>query len=597
MTSSTENSFPVSAVLSKPQRSTWQRLLGYLKPYWRLLLLAGVCLIGVAITEPLFAALMKPLLDRGFSGVRPSYVWLIPLAIVSIFIFRGIFTFSSAYLISKVSNQVLSDLRQEMFNKLLRLPDGFFKNTPTSSLLNRFIVDAGQAIQLTSEVLTTLLRDTLVLMALMGLLFYLSWKLTLIALVLIPLAAWVSRVFSRRLRRINADTLAGNSELTRILLEGIEGQRVIKLYGGYQYENTRFSEINRRLQRFGVRNTIAWAATVPITQIIASIALAVVVAIALSQSGSQTITVGEFAAFITAMLQMLSPLKQLANINGPMQRMLVSAESVFYLLDQAAEQDKATKQLAHTRGDVQFIDVGYQFPGSEQAVLSQINLHVSSGQTVAIVGRSGSGKTTLMSLVPRFAEPHSGMIQLDGINIADLSLDNLRSHIALVSQDVVLFDDTIAANVSYGAHQTPSAQTIEAALASANLLEFVQSLPDGLETRVGENATRLSGGQRQRLAIARALIKDAPILILDEATSALDSESERQVQSSLERLMQGRTTLVIAHRLSTVQHADCIVVMDQGRIVERGSHQQLLEQGGLYASLYSMQFRDVATTE
>lgn len=576
------------------KKELWKRVYGRVLPYWPAVLVGILCLIGVAAVQPLMALMLKPLLDGGFSGDHPEYVWQIPCAIVLIFLVRGVLTFGNQYLMSYVSNKVLLQLRSEMFDRMLRLPDHEFKRAGSSLLLNRFVVDANSVMSLATEVVTVLLRETLIVLSLMAVLFYLSWKLTLISLVAFPLSVLIMRLISRRVRRINRETLAMNGELTKVVSEGIEGQRVVKLFGGYEQENRRFAAISAKLRRFAMRNTMASAAAAPLTQTIAAIALSVVVAVALSQSaeGGQ-ITVGGFAAFVTAMIQMLDPLKRLANIAGPMQRMLVSAESVYRLLDAEEEVDAGTRPLPEpVRGRITFEQLSHTFPGAERPTLDGIDLVVEPGQTVAFIGRSGSGKTTLLSMVPRFVDPSGGRILIDDLPITDLRLDSLRQAISLVSQDVVLFDDTIAANVSYGSRKPPSEAAIREALKNADLLAFVDAMPEGIHTRVGQNAARLSGGQRQRLAIARALMKDAPILILDEATSALDNESERQVQASLERLMKGRTTLVIAHRLSTIQDADVIVVLDAGRIQEKGSHAELLARGGLYASLWQMQFQE-----
>jgi subfamily B ATP-binding cassette protein MsbA len=584
--------------VSNPPRSpdVLLRLAGYLKPYKPALALVMFFLAGVAVTEGLLPALLRPLIDRGFSGHRPDYVWIAPLSIIAIFLVRGVLTFSSSYLLSWISNRVLSDMRQTMFDTLLRLPNRYFKRTPSSLTLNRFIVDANNALALAAEVFTTAVRDSLVVVGLLGWMLYLNWRLTLIAMVVIPVATWVTRMFGSRLRVISRGTQEMNVELTRIVMEGIDGQRVIKLYDGYDYEQTRFETVNQRLRRFAMRNTVAAAATVPVTHLLASVGLAIVVAIALSQSGQHDLSVGGFASFVSAMLMLLAPLKALANLNGPLQRMRVAADSVFAFLGESREMDAGTRSIERARGLVEFRGVGFRYSDADTETLKEVDLVVQPGETVAFVGRSGSGKTTLMNLVPRFINPSSGAILLDGIDLRDLKLASLRRQIAHVSQDVMLFDDTIAANVAYGADRKSTPEAIRQALAAANLLEFVDSLPQRELTLVGENATRLSGGQRQRLAIARALIKDAPILVLDEATSALDNESERQVQESIERLMKGRTTLVIAHRFTTIQNADRIVVLDQGRIVEMGRHDQLLAQGGLYASLYRMQFAELGDT-
>jgi subfamily B ATP-binding cassette protein MsbA len=384
-----------------------------------------------------------------------------------------------------------------------------------------------------------------------------------------------------------------NAELTRVVGEGIDGQRVIKLFDGYEYERGRFGYVNSRLRRFAMRSAVADAAMTPLTQVCIAVSVGGIIAVALGQANAGTLTAGSFAAFMASLAQLFDPIKRLTNLAGRMQRMLVSAESVFTLIDQLPEQETGDRTLPEPiRGHVEFSGVSHRFPDAARDTVGDVSFKVQPGETVALVGRSGSGKTTLVNMLPRFVHPSAGRILVDGIDVRDLTLGSLRSHLSLVSQDVVLFDDTIAVNVGYGALGQASDQQVLDALEAANLHDFVKSLPKGIHTPVGENAARLSGGQRQRLAIARALIKNAPILILDEATSALDNESERQVQASLERLMKGRTTLVIAHRLSTVQNADRIVVLDAGKVVEHGRHEELLAANGLYASLYRMQFRD-----
>jgi subfamily B ATP-binding cassette protein MsbA len=557
------------------------------------LALAILFMAGAAATQPTLAVAMKPLLDEGFSGTKPEYVWQVPLAIIGLITLRGICNFFSDYLLAWVANNVLLGVRADMFEKLLSMPDSEFKKGDTGRLLNRFTVDAGNVTSYATEVLTVLVRESLVVLAMIAVLLYMSWELTLIILVTMPVSVLISRAFIARLRRINRDTVNMNAELTRVVSEGIDGQRVIKLFDGYAFERKRFAYVSGRLRRFDMRAATSDAAMTPITQVVTAIAVAAVIAVALSQANSGTLTVGSFAAFMAALAQIFDPIKRLTKVAARMQKMLVSAESVFTLVDQASEPETGTKTFeGRALGKVEFHNVSHRFADGQTNTLSNVSVTVEPGQTVALVGRSGSGKTTLVNMLPRFVLPTQGEVLIDGCDISSLRLRDLREQLSLVSQDVVLFDDTIAVNVGYGALHEASEQEIRDALRAANLLDFVDALPLGLQTQVGENATRMSGGQRQRLAIARALIKNAPILILDEATSALDNESERQVQASLETLMQGRTTLVIAHRLSTVQNADKIVVMDQGVVVEQGSHQELLAQGGAYASLYQMQFRD-----
>lgn len=546
-----------------------------------------------AATQPALAVIMKPLLDDGFSGNKPYYIWAIPSAVIALMLVRGLCTFSSNYVLAWVANNMLLGIRREMFERLLSLPDSEFRRGDTGRLLNRFTIDAGNVTGLATEVITVIIRETMIVVALLAVLLYMSWQLTLIVLIMLPLSVYVSRIFIKRLRRINRDTINMNAELTRVVGEAIDGQRVIKLFDGYERESGRFQYVNGRLRRFAMRAVSADAAMSPITQFFVGLSVSAVIAVALYQANTKGLTVGSFAAFMAALGQIFDPLKRLTNIAGAMQRMLVSAESVFTLIDYDPEEDKGKHQFKKpVQGRVEFRNVVHRFPDAQSDTISDVSFVAEPGQTVALVGRSGSGKTTLVNMLPRFVSPGSGSVLVDGVPVEECTLRSLRAQLSLVSQDVVLFDGTIADNVGYGALHDASQEEIRKALEAANLLEFVDSLPQGMDTPVGENASTLSGGQRQRLAIARALIKNAPILILDEATSALDSESEHQVQSSLELLMAGRTTLVIAHRLSTVQKADKILVLDAGRIVEQGRHDELLEQNGLYASLYRMQFRD-----
>jgi subfamily B ATP-binding cassette protein MsbA len=575
------------------KNNLWTRIYSRVGIYWKGLALAILFMAGAAATQPTLAVAMKPLLDEGFSGAKPEYVWQVPLAIIVLIFLRGLCNFFSDYLLAWVANNVLLGVRRDMFEKLLTMPDSDFKKGDTGRLLNRFTVDAGNVTSYATEVLTVIVRESLVVIAMIGVLLYMSWELTLIILVTMPISVLISRSFIARMRRINQDTVNMNAELTRVVSEGIDGQRVVKLFDGYAFERNRFSYVSGRLRRFDMRAATSDAAMTPITQVITAIAVAAVIAVALNQANTGTLTVGSFAAFMAALAQIFDPIKRLTKVAGRMQKMLVAAESVFILVDQPSEPETGKGRFeGRAQGRVEFRNVSHRFADAQINTLSDVTISVAPGQTVALVGRSGSGKTTLVNMLPRFVSPTSGEVLIDGRDIASLDLRALREQLSLVSQDVVLFDDTIAVNVGYGALHDASETEIMNALAAANLLDFVRSLPLGLQTPVGENATRLSGGQRQRLAIARALIKNAPILILDEATSALDNESERQVQASLETLMKGKTTLVIAHRLSTVQNADMIVVMDHGKVVEQGSHAELLARGGAYAALYQMQFRE-----
>ena len=569
----------------------WGRIYARVGTFWKVLAIAAFFMLIAAATQPTLAVAMKPLLDEGITGAKPSYVWQIPLAIVGLVLLRGICAFVSDYLLAWVANNMLLGLRRDMFDRLLSLPDDEFKRGDSGRLMNRFTVDAGNITSTATSVVTVLVRETLVVLSLLAVLFYMSWQLTLIILIVMPSSIFITKLFMKRLRRINRETISSNAKLAEVVSEGISAQRVIKLFDGYGVERDRFSSVNGQLRRHQMRTAIADSALRSIAQVIIAVAVALAIGVALGAAQSGTLTVGSFAAFMAALAQIFDPVKRLTNVLSNMQRMLASAESVFDLIDKTGEDcDTGSDFAAPVKGRVEFSHVVHRFEGAERDTLRDVSLVVEPGQVVALVGRSGSGKTTLVNMLARFVKPETGYVRIDGTDIQTLSLRHLRARLSLVSQDVVLFNGTIATNVGYGALHDATEDQVRAALKAANLEEFVDSLPKGIHTEVGENATRLSGGQRQRLAIARALIKNAPILILDEATSALDNESERQVQASLETLMKGRTTLVIAHRLSTVQNADRIVVLDHGRILESGSHAQLLTHDGAYAALYKMQF-------
>jgi len=579
---------PSTQALSPPtHKDLWRRIYSRVGSNWKGLALAAVFMAIGPYTQYLLVTGMQSLLDQG--AAARADIWKVPLAIVGLISLRGLCNFFSDYLLSWSANNVLLGMRRDMFEKLLTTPDHEFKKGDSGRLLNRFTVDAGNVAGFATDVLTTIVRESCLVVYMISLMLQTSWQLTLIIILTMPVSVLISKQFTRRLRKINRETISMNAELTRTVNEAIDGQRVIKLFDGYRYERERFSYVSGRLRRFDMRAATADAALTPITQVITAIAVATVIAFALWQFQHGGLTIGSFTAFLFALGQIFDPIKRLTKVSSATQKMLVSAESIFTLIDQASEFEAGQGDFnGPVKGRIEFTNLSHRFPDAESNTLNEVNITVEPGQTVALVGRSGSGKTTLVNMLPRFVLPLSGQVTIDGQDIAHLSLNNLRRQLSLVSQDVVLFDDTIAVNVGYGSLHEASEAEIRAALKAANLLDFVDSLPLGIRTQVGENATRLSGGQRQRLAIARALIKNAPILILDEATSALDNESERQVQASLETLMQGRTTVVIAHRLSTVQNADKIVVMDGGRVLEQGTHKELLAQGGAYCNLHQM---------
>ncbi|KGF31071.1 lipid A export permease/ATP-binding protein MsbA [Oligella urethralis] len=583
--------------LSKAQqkavrRNLWRRIFERVGSFWKFLAISVLCTMIASATQPALAYLMKPLLDEGFAGTRPDFVWLIPLAIIGLMFIRGVFNFFGEYLMAWVANKVLFRMRKEMFDSLLHMPDTVFQKGDSGRLLNRFTVDAGNVTQHAAEVVTNLVREVFVVLAMLALLLYLSWELTLIILVIFPFSVLVGGYFAKRLRTINRRTLDMNAVLTSTVKEGIEAQRVIKLFDGFERETTRFERVNQGLRAFAMRAATADAAMSPLTQWVISFSVAAVVSVALHQA-ERGLTPGDFIAFITALGQIFDPVRRLTNLASKSQKMMAAAESVFKLIDTPQERDEGT-QICTVRADslIEFQDITFQFNEESAEVLKHLSFRVKAGQTIALVGRSGSGKTTLVNMLPRFVEPSAGQIVIDGTPIHEFTLASLRHNLSLVSQHVVLFEGSIADNIRYGSNHAASDEQLRVVLEAANLWEFVQSLPEGLNTQIGESGSWLSGGQRQRLAIARALLKDAPILILDEATSALDNESEKLVQDSLERLMKGRTTFVIAHRLSTVKNADRILVLDGGVIIEDGSHEALLKNSGLYQSLYEMQFKE-----
>ncbi|MFP4154951.1 MAG: lipid A export permease/ATP-binding protein MsbA [Halothiobacillaceae bacterium] len=570
--------------------ATYRRLLGYTRRRLAVLILAIIGMAVAAGTEVGFAALMKPLLDGSFVERDPDTIALIPWALLGVFLVRMFAEFAAKYGMGWVGRSVIRDLRHDLFGRVLGLPSGFHDQVSGGEILSKLNYHVEQVSEAASQALTTLVRDTLTVIGLLAWMLWLSWQLALFIIVLAPMLVALVALISRSFRRYSRQIQQSMTEVSHIAEEAVNGQRVVKLYGGQAFEQARFDEVNERnFQRF-MKMLAVNAISSPLTQLVLAIGIAGVVAFATSGDRLEQITPGTFVSFITALALMLAPIKRLINVNAVLQKGIAAGEALFELMDEPVERDDGHERITRASGRVAFERIWYRYPQGSEWVLRDVSLSAHPGETIALVGRSGSGKSTLVSLLPRFADPLRGRILIDGIETRSLTLANLRRQMAFVSQNVTLFNASVAANIAYGETGALDMDRVRAAARAAHADEFVDRLPEGYETPVGEDGVMLSGGQRQRLAIARALYRDAPILILDEATSALDTESERAIQDALETLCRGRTTLVIAHRLSTVEHADRIVVLDQGQVVEEGRHADLIAQGGAYAALHRLQF-------
>lgn len=572
-------------------KDLYLRLLTHVQPYWKMFAVCIAGLVVAALTEPAVPALFKPLLDVNFVERNPDKIIWMPLAMLGVFLVRAVASYVSQMSLAWVAGKLVLDLRELMFQRLLTLPTPFYDQHASATLISKVTYDVAQVTEASTNVLTVMVRDTLAIVGLLGWMFYLNWKLSLISFALAPVIIGLIWFINRRIRVLAKLTQSAYGELTRILQEATEGSRVIKIFGGQKQETRRFHKTANWVRRYQMKTKTVSSLSGPAAQLCAVAGLAVIVIVASKQAAEGSITVGGFVSFLGAMGLLMTPIRRLVNIAERLQRGLAAAESIFGLLDTPGELDTGQAVPARIEGRIEFINVGLQYTSADSPVLEKLDLILEPGTTVALVGHSGSGKSTVANLLPRFYEVDTGQILLDGQNIRAMRLADLRRNISFVSQEVVLFNDTVEANIAYGGNQDLDPEKIRQAAAAANALEFIERLPLGMNTEIGDKGVRLSGGQRQRIAIARAILKDAPILILDEATSALDTSSEEKVKQALETLRRGRTTLVIAHRLSTIENAHHIVVLEDGRVVETGTHQSLLAKRGVYSDLYRIQHR------
>lgn len=573
--------------------SVYLKLLKSASSYWMFFVIGIIGTTLAAGTDAAMVRGIKPLMDNWSLVVNHTKWWFswLPLIIVAVLISRGFANLISNYFLTCVGRNIVRDFRQRIFAHLIHLPAEYYDKESSGKLLSTLIYNTEQVAGASTEVLLTIAQEGMLLIGFLIVMFNLSWQLTLVFMTTAPTISVIVRYSSKRLRSLSTNVQKSVGDITHVAEEGIENYKAVRIFGGEEYEKQKFFAVTDQNRRREMKVVVTNSIGTSLTQIITAVPIALIVFIAINPSFIN-ITLGGFGAFITTTLSILSPLKRITRVNGEIQKGVAAAHSIFALLDEECEKDTGTKTIARALGNIEYKNVNFGYSGAKKTVLHDINFKVEPGQSIALVGRSGSGKTTLVNLLPRFYDVAMGEILLDGVNIQNYKLLDLRKQISVVSQHLTLFNDTIARNIAYGSLQDVTSNKIIQAAEAAHILDFIKNLPDGLNTMIGENGLLLSGGQRQRIAIARALLKDAPILILDEATSALDTESERHIQSALEALMKKRTTLVIAHRLSTIEHVDKILVINNGKIIEAGTHKELLVIGGQYSKLYKMQFNE-----